>query len=337
MNLQALAGKKILITGGTGSVGKALVKKLFELQVEVKQIIIFSRDEQKQFFMSHQWPVTEYPVRYLLGDIRDKERVMTVVKGCDYVIHSAAMKHVPASEENPSECIKTNLLGSQNIIDAAIIHSVANVIALSTDKAAQPVNTYGASKLLLEKLFIHGNLIDEASATKFSVVRFGNVFGSKGSVVPFFMKQRDTGFLSITDTRMTRFNITMEEAVEMVLFTLTEGWGGEIVLPIAPSYRITDIAKAIAPGATQHVIGMRSGEKLHESMYTEHDAPRVVQMEKYFIIQPEVSRWNPEEYNKTMQAVSLTSLREYNSGQNTDWMTIPDIENLLRSTYQIDI
>ncbi|CAG0911300.1 unnamed protein product, partial [Cyprideis torosa] len=221
---------------------------------------------------------------------------MTVMKGCDLVIHSAAIKHVPAAEDNPQECIKTNLIGSQNIIDAALFHQVERVVALSTDKAAQPINAYGASKLLLEKLFVHANLIDDESNTRFSVVRFGNVFGSKGSVIPFFLKQREQGFLPITDASMTRFSITMRQAVDMVLFTLMESWGGEIVLPVAPSYRITDVATAIAPNAEQRIVGIRPGEKLHELMFTAHDTPRVVRQGTYYIICPEVGRWQLTDY-----------------------------------------
>ncbi|WGZ96173.1 MAG: UDP-N-acetylglucosamine 4,6-dehydratase (inverting) [Candidatus Thiothrix putei] len=329
MNLSALANKKILITGGTGSVGTALVERILELQPQVRQIIIFSRDEQKQFSMAHRWPSKHYPVRYLLGDVRDRERVMTVMKGCDLVIHSAAMKHVPAAEDNPQECIKTNLIGSQNIIDAALFHQVERVVALSTDKAAQPINAYGASKLLLEKLFVHANLIDDESNTRFSVVRFGNVFGSKGSVIPFFLKQREQGFLPITDAGMTRFSITMRQAVDMVLFTLIESWGGEIVLPVAPSYRITDVATAIAPNAEQRIVGIRPGEKLHELMFTTHDAPRVVRQGNYYIICPEVGCWQLNDYCQTTNAESIPLQQNYDSGENSQWMDIAAIQQLL--------
>lgn len=331
MNLDGFANKKILITGGTGSVGQALVKRILSLQPNIRQIIIFSRDEQKQFTMAHRWPAKQYPIRYLLGDVRDRDRVMAVMKGCDLVIHSAAMKHVPASENNPSECIKTNLQGSQNIIDAALFHNVEQVVALSTDKAAQPINAYGASKLLLEKLFTHANLINEESEARFSVVRFGNVFGSKGSVIPFFLKQREQGFLTITDPGMTRFSITMQQAVDMVLFTLLEAWGGEIVLPAAPSYRITEVARAIAPEAEQRIIGIRPGEKLHETMYTAHDAPRVVYKKPYFIICPELGRWQQASYCQAIDAKPIQKNQDYHSGENTEWLSIDAIQRLVRT------
>lgn len=336
MNLEALANKKILITGGTGSVGMALVERILELQPNVRQIVIFSRDEQKQFFMGHRWSSKDYPIRYLLGDVRDKDRVMTVMKGCDYVIHSAAMKHVPASEDNPNECIKTNLLGSQNIIDSALANGVTNVTALSTDKAVQPINAYGASKLLLEKLFVHANLIDDESPITFSVVRFGNVFGSKGSVIPFFLKQREVGVLPITDLGMTRFSITMQEAVDMVLYTITNAWGGEIVLPAAASYRIEDVANAIAPEAKQQIVGIRPGEKLHEVMYTEHDAPRAVRQGEYFIICPETASWDKALYLAETTSCDVEEMTEYNSGQNTRWLDARDITNLLRSEAMVE-
>lgn len=325
MNLSSFHDRKVLITGGTGSVGAAMVERLLAKPSGVREIVILSRDEQKQHEMQQRWSPRATPVRYLLGDIRDRERLMTAMRGAHVVVHSAAMKHVPAAEENPVECIKTNLLGSHNIVEAALANGVERVVALSTDKAALPINVYGASKLILEKLFLHADRDTSNATTRFSVVRFGNVFGSKGSVVPLFLARRAEGYVPITHPEMTRFSITMKQAIDMVLFAATEGWGGEIVLPVAPSYRITDVAEAVAPGVPHRIVGIRPGEKLHEIMYSELDAPFTVRLGKHFIICPANGRWTAVDYCRSTAASPVPLDGEYHSGRNTEWLSVEAI------------
>ena len=268
-----LNNKSILITGGTGSLGQALVKRILNDYPEVKRLVVFSRDEQKQFQMSQEFPDTKYPaIRYFIGDIRDYERVKRALRKIDYVIHAAAMKHVPIAEYNPMECVKTNVLGAENLINACFESDVKSVVALSTDKAAAPINLYGATKLTSDKLFIAANNIRGNSNIIFSVVRYGNVMGSNGSVIPFFLKKKLEGVIPITDSNMTRFNISLEEGVDMVLHALEKAQGGEIFVPKIPSYKITDLATAICDKCQQKIIGVRSGEKIHEEMITSSDS-----------------------------------------------------------------
>ena len=320
--------KNILITGGTGYFGKAFVRYLLDRFPDISRIVIFSRDEQKQYEMANEFSPTEYPIRYMLGDVRDQARLMKVSQGVDILIHSAAMKHVPAAEHNPMECIKTNILGSQNIIDAALANGVSQVVALSTDKAASPANLYGASKLCLEKLFIHANLEEK---TKFSVVRYGNIFGSKGSVVPFFLKKKADGVLPITHPEMTRFSITMQDSIDLVMYALDKGWGGEIIVPIAPSYRILDVAAAVAPDIEHRIVGIRSGEKLHELMFSLTDAPSTVKRDQYYIICPSQGSWSRDDYCVKTKAEPVLESFEYHSGHNTEWLTIAKIQTLISS------
>ena len=324
-----LNNKTILITGGTGSFGKAFVKYAFENFPNINKIIVFSRDEQKQHIMKSEFSPKEYPIKYYLGDVRDKDRLYKISKNVDILIHSAAIKHVPAAEENPMECVKTNILGSQNIVDIAIENRIPKVVALSTDKAANPINTYGASKLLLEKLFIYANRDDSNETTKFSVVRYGNIFGSKGSVVPFFMKVKKQGFLPVTDKRMTRFSITLQESIDLVMYAIKNGWGGEIIVPIAPSYKITDIAKAIDPDLEHKEVGIRQGEKLHEVMVSEYESFTTVKRDKYYIITPIDDKWDYKEYCQKTGATKVENGFEYNSGSNTDWLSVDDIKKLI--------
>ncbi len=331
MNIAQFENKRLLITGGTGSVGMALVERVLADCPAVAEIVVMSRDEQKQHEMQQRWPSRATPVRYLLGDIRDRERLMTAMRGAHLVIHSAAMKHVPAAEENPVECIKTNLLGSHNIVEAALASGVERVVALSTDKAALPINVYGASKLILEKLFLHADRDPSNATTRFSVVRFGNVFGSKGSVVPLFLARRAEGYLPITHPEMTRFSITMKQAIDMVLFAATEGWGGEIVLPVAPSYRITDVAEAVAAGVPHRIVGIRPGEKLHEIMYSELDVPNTARMGGHFIICPTNGRWTIDDYCRDTGATPVPRDGEYHSGRNHDWLSEEAIRALVRT------
>ncbi len=324
-----LNNKTILITGGTGSFGKAFVRYIFKKYPKIKKVIIFSRDEQKQHAMSKEFSTEKYPIKYLLGDVRDKERLLQVSKNVDIVIHSAAMKHVPAAEQNPMECVKTNILGSQNIIDISIINGIDHVVALSTDKAASPINVYGASKLLLEKLFVFANSDDNNESIKFSVVRYGNIFGSKGSVVPFFMTIKDQNFLPITDKKMTRFSITLQESIDLVMYALKNGWGGEIIVPIAPSYKIIDVAKAIAPNIEHREVGIRKGEKLHEVMISEYESFATVKRDNYYIICPTDGNWDRDEYCKKTDALMVDDGFEYHSGKNSEWLDIEDIKKLI--------
>src|SRR5688500_9494832 len=264
-----LAEKAILITGGTGSLGRALTKTILTRWPNVKRLVIFSRDEQKQFVMAQEYPSHKFPnIRFFIGDVRDIDRVKRALKGIDFVIHAAAMKHVHIAEYNPMECVKTNILGAENIINASLDTDVKHVVALSTDKAAAPVNLYGATKLASDKLFVAANNINGWNPIKLSVVRYGNVIGSNGSVIPYFIKKRKEGVLPITDATMTRFNITLRQGVDMVLHALEHAWGGEILVPKIPSYKILDVADAIGPECTKQILGIRPGEKIHEEMIT---------------------------------------------------------------------
>jgi UDP-N-acetylglucosamine 4,6-dehydratase/5-epimerase len=318
-----LRNKKILITGGTGSFGKKFVKKA--LEYEVKKIIVFSRDELKQYEMAQEFK--DPRIRFFIGDVRDKERLYRAFDGVDIVIHAAAMKQVPACEYNPFEAIKTNIHGAQNVIEAAIDRGVKRVIALSTDKACSPVNLYGATKLASDKLFIAANSYVGDKETRFSVVRYGNVVGSRGSVVPFFKKIRHTGKLPITDKRMTRFWITLDQGVQFVLDSLQRMCGGEIFVPKIPSMRVVDLAKAIAPECEIEIVGVRPGEKLHEVMITEDDARHTVEFDTYYVIQPEFPWWS-HEYEK--YGKSLPEGFKYASDTNTQWLSIEELRKLVK-------
>jgi len=324
-----LTNKTILITGGTGSFGKAFVRYIFKNYPKIKKIVIFSRDEQKQHTMSSEFSPKEYPIKYLLGDVRDTNRIKEITRGIDIIIHSAAMKHVPASEQNPMECIKTNILGSQNIIDAALENNVKQVVALSTDKAASPINVYGASKLLLEKLFVFADAQKMEQDIKFSTVRYGNIFGSKGSVIPFFLNKREEGFLPLTSEKMTRFSITLQESIDLVMYALTKGWGGEIIVPIAPSYRLPDVATAVAPETEHRIVGIRKGEKLHEVMVTSEESFDTVKRDKFYIICPSEGNWDREAYGQKTGATVVEDGFEYDSGSNDVWLSVEDIEKLI--------
>ncbi|HIP20999.1 MAG TPA: UDP-N-acetylglucosamine 4,6-dehydratase (inverting) [Sulfurimonas sp.] len=324
-----LNNKQILITGGTGSFGRAFVRYVFEHYPDIKRVVIFSRDEQKQHEMAAEFSPKAYPIKYMLGDVRDLDRVMKVSRGIDILIHAAAMKHVPASEQNPMECVKTNILGAQNVIDAALENGIKKVVALSTDKSANPINVYGASKLMLEKLFVFADAEKMEQDIKFSVVRYGNIFGSKGSVVPFFLKKKSEGVLPITHTEMTRFSITMQESIDLVMYALEKGWGGEVMVPIAPSYKVTDIAKAIAPDIKHKIVGIRKGEKLHEVLLTSEESFDTVRRENYYIICPSEGNWCRDEYCEKTNTVAVEDGFEYNSESNNMWLCVEDIEKLI--------
>ena len=325
-----LNNKSILITGGTGSLGKALVKRILKDYPDVKRLVVFSRDEQKQFQMSQEFPETKFQaIRYFIGDIRDYDRLKRALNKINYVIHTAAMKHIPIAEYNPMECVKTNVLGAENIINACLESDVKSVVALSTDKAAAPINLYGATKLTSDKLFIAANNIRGRNDLKFSVVRYGNVMGSNGSVIPFFLKRKSEGVLPITDSNMTRFNITLDEGVEMVLHALENAMGGEIFVPKIPSYKITDLATAICDKCEQKIIGVRSGEKIHEDMITTSDSYNTYDLGKYFVILPQNPVFNLESYIKDKNAIRAKKGFSYNSGQNEHFLSVDELRFLI--------
>ena len=326
-----LNNKSILITGGTGSLGKALTNRIFSEFPNVKRVVIFSRDEQKQFLMDQEYSTDKFPaIRFFIGDVRDRERLIRAMNGIDYVIHAAAMKHVHLAEYNPSECVKTNVNGAENVIHACLETNVKRVVALSTDKACAPINLYGATKLTSDKLFVAANGIKGNRDIRFSVVRYGNVMGSNGSVIPFFIKKRDEGFLPITDSDMTRFNISLSGGVDMVLHALEHAWGGEIFVPKIPSYKITDIAKAIAPNIEHREVGIRPGEKLHEAMITSSDSYNTYDLGKYYTILPTVLNWDLEEFIKTFGAQKVPEGFRYNSGENDEWETVESLRTLIK-------
>ena len=314
-----LNGKSILITGGTGSFGKMFTKLILERNPGIKRLVILSRDEQKHFNMAMDFPENKYPaMRYFIGDVRDKERLERAFEGIDVVIHAAAMKHVHLAEYNPSECIKTNINGAENVIAAAIKCGVKDVVALSTDKACAPINLYGATKLTSDKLFIAANNIKGSRNIKFSVVRYGNVMGSNGSVMPFFLKKRKDGVLPITDKKMTRFNISLQDGCQMVFDAIEKAWGGELFVPKIPSYKIVDVATAIGPDCRQDEVGIRPGEKLHEEMITVSDALNTYDIGKYYAILPQKTIFEREEFIKHFNAKLVDPNFSYNSGDNEE-------------------
>ena len=324
-----LNDKNILITGGTGSFGKMFTKMILERYPNVKRLVIYSRDELKQFEMAQLYPETKYPqVRFFIGDVRDGARFKRACEGIDVIIHAAALKQVPTAEYNPDECIKTNIGGAQNVIDAALTMNVKIVVALSTDKAAAPINLYGATKLVSDKLFIAANNIKGKRDLRFSVVRYGNVMGSRGSVIPFFMKKREEGTIPITHKDMTRFNISLEDGVNMVLWAIENAIGSEIFVPKIPSYTIETVVQAIAPNCKVEYIGIRPGEKLHEEMITESDSYNTIEFDKYYAILP--TDINKEKYLKHYQAWEVKKGFKYNSGTNTEWETVESLREKIQ-------
>ncbi len=326
-----LNGKSILVTGGTGSFGKKFILTVLEKYPSVKRLVVYSRDELKQFEMSQTFPQSKYPaIRYFIGNIRELSRFKRACEGIDIIVHAAALKQVPTAEYNPMECIKTNVNGAYNVIQAALDCGIKKVVALSTDKAAAPINLYGATKLCSDKLFIAANNMKGNRDLSFSVVRYGNVMGSRGSVIPFFMNKRSEGVLPITDASMTRFNISLAEGVDMVINAINNAWGGEIFVPKIPSYKITDVATAIGPDCEQKIIGIRPGEKIHEEMITEADSYTTVDLGRYYAILPQVPVWDLQDYKKHFNAKSVAPGFKYNSGTNTEWISVEQIRELIQ-------
>jgi UDP-N-acetylglucosamine 4,6-dehydratase len=315
--------KSILITGATGSFGKAFVRRLLDSH-EPERIVVYSRDEMKQYEMAAEF--SDERLRFFIGDVRDKDRLMRAMHGVDTVVHAAALKHVPIAEYNPFECIRTNVHGAMNVIDCAIDNQVKRVVALSTDKAAMPINLYGASKLVSDKLFISGQHYVGNGPTRFGVVRYGNVMGSRGSVIPFFIKQRETGVIPITDRRMTRFWITLDQGVDLVLLALRTLHGGEIFVPKIPSMRITDLVEAIAPGCETVDVGIRPGEKLHELMIGADDARRTLEFPRHYVIRPDLSYWNEDNYP---DGTPVPERFEYASDTNSEWLSVEAMREML--------
>ena len=325
-----LNGKTILITGGTGSLGKALTKYILNKHPNLNRLMIYSRDEQKQHQMALEYPKSKYPqIRFFIGDIRDYQRLKRAFKEVDYVIHAAAMKHVHIAEYNPDECVKTNVGGAENVINAALATNVERVVALSTDKACAPINLYGATKLTSDKLFIAANNISGFKNICFSVVRYGNVMGSNGSVMPFFMKRKDTGSLPITDPNMTRFNISLREGVQMVMFALGNAWGGELYVPKIPSYKIVDVASAIGPDCEQEIVGIRPVEKIHEEMITASDSYSTYDLGDYYVILPLETKWNLNDFLKEFNAKKVKQGFSYNSKENSMFLGVQELRGLI--------
>jgi UDP-N-acetylglucosamine 4,6-dehydratase (inverting) len=326
-----LNNKVVLITGGTGSFGKKFIETILDRYPEVKKIIIYSRDELKQSVIKQKYPSFDFPqLRFFIGDVRDKDRMTQACEGVDVIIHAAAIKQVDTAEYNPTECIRTNIDGAENVIHAALACGVKDVVALSTDKACAPINLYGATKLASDKLFAAANNIRGSKDIKFSVVRYGNVMGSRGSVIPFFIDKKKEGMLPITHEEMTRFNISLQDGVNMVMYAIEHHIGGEIFVPKIPSYKITDIATAIAPECQTRVVGIRPGEKLHEEMITDTDSLNTIDLGRYYAILPSVSFTNTEaDFIEHHKAVKVPFGFKYNSGTNTEWETVESLRNLI--------
>lgn len=326
-----LNGKSVLVTGGTGSFGRKFVEVVLRKFPDVRRLVVFSRDELKQYEMAKVFPEKKYPqMRYFIGDVRDGKRLEMACEGIDVIVHAAALKHVTVAEYNPMEFIKTNIIGAENVIDAARKCGVKRVVALSTDKAAAPINLYGATKLCSDKLFVAANSLRGGRDLNFCVVRYGNVLGSRGSVVPAFLEHKAKGFIPVTDKRMTRFNITLEQGVELVFHAIEHTWGGEIFVPKIPSYRILDMVEAVAPGVGVEYIGIRPGEKIHEEMITETDALKTVDCGKYFVILPNVPTWSEQDFINKWQAKPVPDNFRYNSGENTEWLSVEQLRDLIQ-------
>ena len=327
-----ICDQSILVTGGTGSFGKAFVKSALNHCPKIKRLVIYSRDELKQFEMQQEFPKDKYPaLRFFIGDVRDSSRLARAMEGIDTVVHAAALKQVPAAEYNPFEFIKTNVLGAQNVIEACLDSGIKRVVALSTDKAAAPINLYGATKLCSDKLFIAANNFKGERDLRFSVVRYGNVMGSRGSVIPFFLEKAKTGTLPVTDEKMTRFNISLDDGVEMVFWALEHAIGGEILVPKIPSYRVCDVAEAIGPSCKKEIVGIRPGEKLHEEMITTSDSPNTLDLGNYYAILGDPSMSKTSEYLISNMGKNVELGFSYESGTNPEFLNVDQIRTLIKT------
>jgi UDP-N-acetylglucosamine 4,6-dehydratase len=332
-----LSHRSILVTGGTGSFGRAFARRVLRQYPDVRRLVVYSRDELKQFEMSQEFSERDFPVmRYFIGDIRDGDRLKRALEGIDIVVHAAALKQVPAAEYNPFECIKTNVLGAQNLIEACLDMGVNRVVALSTDKAAAPINLYGATKLCSDKLFIAANNIKGSRDIRFSVVRYGNVMGSRGSVIPFFLERRKSGVLPITDRQMTRFNISLDEGVDMVAWAIEHARGGEILVPKIPSYRVVDVAMAVGPDCEHPVVGVRPGEKIHEEMITASDSFNTVDLGRYYAILPSSDDALRAHYLAQSGVTAVVPGFSYNSGEGGDFLSVAQLRALIREHVAAD-
>lgn len=326
-----LNGKSILVTGGTGSFGQKFVSEALKKFPGIHRLVIFSRDELKQYEMSQKFPKSKYDcIRYFIGDVRDPNRLTRAFEEIDIVVHAAALKQVPAAEYNPFEFINTNIIGAENVINAALDNNVETVVALSTDKAAAPINLYGATKLCSDKLFIAANNIKGSRKCKFTIVRYGNVMGSRGSVIPLFLKQSSENLLTITNPEMTRFNISLQEGINMVLYAMEKSLGGEIFVSKIPSYKIMDVAKAVAPDAKIEITGTRPGEKLHEEMVTTADAPNTIDIGDHYIILPVVNNVKKKKYLDYYKGKLMPEGFSYNSGNNDKWLSVDEIREMIK-------
>ena len=334
--MKNLENSSILITGGTGSFGQAMTTYLCNNVKKIKRLVIFSRDELKQSKMLEKFPQEKYPfIRYFLGDVRDEKRITRALNNIDLVIHAAALKQVPAAEYNPFEAINTNIMGAQNIIEASLNTNVKKVIALSSDKASSPINLYGATKLCSDKLFIAANNYTGSNKVSFSVVRYGNVMGSRGSVIPLFLKQKETGVLKITDEEMTRFNITMTESINLVVWAIKNSYGAEIIVPKIPSYNIIDVAKSISKNCKIKIIGKRAGEKVHEEMIGAEESINAVSTKKYYIILQPNNIGQKKYYSEKYLSKSLPKNFSYNSKENSEFLSISQLRNLIKNSKTI--
>lgn len=325
--------QNVMVTGGVGSVGRAVVERLLLERPEVERIVIYSRDEHKQGDMAQELSAHASRLEFVIGDVKNRDHLRRSLRGIDTVVHTAAMRLVPHAEANPEECLRTNIEGAMSLVSAVYDSQVKKVVAISSDKAVAPTTIYGASKFAMERVMLHA---DRTTDTRFALVRYANILNSRSSVAPLFLKQRENGVLTLTDPEMTRFSIIMREGVDLVLFALTEGRGGDLVCPISPSYRVKDMAEAIAPDAEHRIIGARPGEKKHEAMFSFTEAPFVVRRSKHYVVLPQCGRWTRETYCDETGAVPLNRTFEYESGGNDRWLSVDDIRALVRSELRVE-
>jgi len=325
--------KHVMVTGGVGSVGRSVVERLLNTRPEIERVVIYSRDEHKQGDLAQDLVAHADKLDFIIGDVKDRDHLRRSLRGVDTVVHTAAMRLVPHAEANPEECLRTNVEGAMSLVAAVSDTDVQKVVGISSDKAVAPTTIYGASKFAMERVFLNA---DKKTDARFSLVRYANIINSRSSVAPLFLKQRESGVLTLTNPEMSRFSITMDEGVDLIMFALDHGWGGELICPISPSYRVRNMAMAIAPDAEHQVIGARPGEKLHEAMFSVTEAPFVARRANYYVVTPTRGRWNLDGYCSDLSDASpLTTLFEYDSGSNEDWLTVKDIRELVKRVFGV--